>query len=236
MKKIAIAAAAATLLAATAAQADDSSNTQTSQNTAQTAGSWLFKAGVMSIIPDVSSSDLSSPSQPGTRVDVSSSSTRPAGGIAYMLTDNWSLEVPLAMPFSFNVKGDGTISGSGKIGDTKVLPMTLFVQYHLFKPDTTLRPFVGVGLTYAYFYSETGNGTLTGLTNPGGDDSTKLDIKSKFAPTPQLGLDWQMHNGWFAEAMLAKTFLKTKTTLSTGQTLDIRLDPWTAGVFVGYRF
>ncbi|MFT4045406.1 MAG: OmpW family outer membrane protein [Solimonas sp.] len=221
MKKTAIAAAAAILMGAFSAQA-------------QTAGSWLIKGGVMSIVPDVKSENLSAPSQSGTQVDTSSSSTRPAGGITYMFTDHWSVELPLAVPFSFDIKGAGTIAGTGKLGETKVLPVTLFVQYHFLDADATLRPYVGVGMTYAYFYDVTGNGTLSGLTDPGG--STKMDIDSKFAPTPQLGLDWQINDHWFAEAMVAKTFLKTSTSLSTGQTLDIRLDPWTAGLFVGYRF
>jgi len=200
------------------------------------AGAWLVKGGVMSIMPDTSSGDLSAPSQAGTKIDTSSSSTQIAGGIVYMITDHWSVEVPLALPFEFDIKGAGAVEGVGKIGDTKVLPATVFGQYHFFDANAKLRPYVGLGLTYAYFFDERGNGTLSGMTNPGGGVGTKIDIDSKLALTPQLGLAWHFDQRWFAEVMVAKTFLKTTSTLSTGQKIDITLDPVTAAGFIGYRF
>ncbi|WP_028081876.1 OmpW/AlkL family protein [Solimonas soli] len=202
----------------------------------ESAGSWLIKGGVMSIMPDSRSGDLSAPSQPGTKIDTSSGDTQLAGGIVYMITEHWSVEVPLALPFKYDIKGAGTIDGVGKIGETRAMPATLFAQYRFLGAGARLRPYVGLGLTYAYFFDEKGNGTLTGLTNPGGGEPTKLDIDSKFALTPQLGVVWHFNDRWFAEVMGAKTFLKTTSSLSTGQKIDITLDPWTAGAFVGYRF
>jgi outer membrane protein len=35
---------------------------------------------------------------------------------------------------------------------------------------------------------------------------------------------------------VSKTFLKTKTSLSTGQTIDTRLDPTSVSLAAGYRF
>ena len=199
------------------------------------AGSWIVKGGVMGIFPDVDSGDLSAPSQAGSRVDVSKSSVRPAGGITYMVTDHWAIELPLALPFEYDIKGAGTIDGVGKVGDTKALPATVFGQYHFGDTAQRLRPYVGVGLTYAYFFDERGNGTLSGLTNPG-YEPTKMNIDSKFAVTPQLGLAMRIDQRWFGELMVAKTFLKTDTQLSTGQEVSITLDPWTVAAFVGYRF
>lgn len=222
MNQHVIAAAALALLSAIPAHADG-------------AGSWIVKGGVMVITPEVDSGNLSAPSQAGTRVDTSKSSVRPAGGIVYMVTDHWAIDLPLATPFKYDIKGDGAIQGVGKIGDTKVLPATLFAQYHFGAAGQALRPYLGLGLTYAYFFDEQGNGTLTGLTNPGGEP-TDLDIDSQFALTPQVGLTYRFSGRWFAEAMLAKSFLKTETHLTTGQDLDLRLDPWTSSVYVGYRF
>ena len=40
-------------------------------------------------------------------------------------------------------------------------------QYHFMEAKSAFRPYVGLGLTYAYFTKETGSGALTALTNTG---------------------------------------------------------------------
>ena len=82
---------------------------------AQTAGSWLVRAGATQISPQVTSGDLSPPSFTGSKVDVRAD-TQLAGGITYMLTDHWAVDVPLALPFKHDVIGAGAIAGVGKIG------------------------------------------------------------------------------------------------------------------------
>jgi len=201
---------------------------------AQQAGQWLFRGGVMSIIPDVDSGDLSAPTVPGAKIDVEAATTL-AGGISYMVTDNWSVDLPLAVPLKHKIKGDGTIAGSGEIGTTKVAPVTIFGQYRFFEANAAFRPYVGLGLTYALFYDETANGTLTGLTNPGSSGTT-MKIKDRFGLTPQVGATYAFDEKWFVEGMLAKSILKTTTTLSTGQTIDTKLNPWTVGLYVGWKY
>ena len=41
---------------------------------------------------------------------------------------------------------------------------------------------------------------------------------------------------WFADASYTYTPLSTRNTLSTGQTLDIKLDPSSFSLAVGYKF
>jgi outer membrane protein len=211
----------ASLLWATAAQA-------------QSAGTWLGRIGATSVMPQVKSDELSAPSVPNTRIDVSNA-TSLGGGISYMLTDNWSVDLPLALPFKSKIKGAGAIEGSGEIGSAEVVPVTVFAQYRFREARATWRPYVGMGLTYANFINEKGNGTLTGLTNPGGP-GTNLKIKDKFALTPQIGATVFVTPKVFIEGLVAKSFLKTRSTLSTGQTIDVRLDPLTVGLYVGYRY
>ena len=62
---------------------------------AQSAGTWLGRLGMTTIAPQVSSGDMSAPSFPGTKSDVSSAS-QVSGGVTYMYTDNFSVDVPLA--------------------------------------------------------------------------------------------------------------------------------------------
>lgn len=202
---------------------------------AQAAGSWLVRAGVTNITPDVTSGDLSAPSLAGTKSDVGAS-TRLGGGITYIVNEHFSLDMPLALPFKHTLTGDGAIAGVGKIGEVKVLPMTLFAQYRFGEPTAAFRPYVGAGPTYAKFFKERSTATLSGLTGGTPANPTTLSVESKLVPTIQLGGTWTLNERWFVDAMVAKTFLKTRTTLSTGQTLDIKLDPVTVSVAVGMRF
>ena len=130
---------------------------------AQSAGSWLVRAGVTHISPEVSSGDLSAPSFANTKVDVLAD-TQLSGGITYMVTDHWAVDVPLALPFKHDTVGAGAIAGVGKIGEVKALPMTIFAQYRFLEADAKVRPYVGLGLTYAKFFKERGTAALTGLT------------------------------------------------------------------------
>ncbi len=201
---------------------------------AQSAGAWLGRIGATRIAPDVTSGDLSAPSLPGTKSDVEAA-TQLSGGITYMYTDHFAVDLPLALPFRHDLVGAGAIAGVGKIGDVKALPVTLLAQYRFLEAQAPVRPYVAAGPTYAKFFGERGSGTLTALTNPGGTP-TRLSIESRWGFTAQVGLAARINDTWFVDASLSKTFLKTRNTLSTGQTLDIKLDPVTVSVAVGMRF
>lgn len=201
---------------------------------AQSAGTWMVRAGATTVSPDVTSGDLSAPSFPGTKSDVDAD-TQLGGGISYMYTDNISVDLPLALPFKHKINGAGAIAGVGQIGSVEVLPMTVFLQYRFLEAGAKFRPYVGLGATYAYFFNEEGSGRLTALTNPGGPP-TKLSIDSKFVLTPQIGATLAVGDKWFVDVFYSKSMLSTKTTLSTGQTQDIALDPDSYGIAVGYKF
>jgi outer membrane protein len=130
---------------------------------AQSAGTWMARVGATGIYPQVSSGDLSPPAWPNTQTDVSSDWSL-GGGITYMITDNWSVDVPLALPFTHTLTGAGAIAGVGTIGTTKALPATLFAQYRFGDAKAAFRPYLGAGLTYAYFYDENATNTLNALS------------------------------------------------------------------------
>ena len=76
---------------------------------AQSAGTWMARVGVATIAPQVTSGYLSAPDYlGGTKADVSSDSQL-GGGITYMLTDNISVDLPLALPFKHKLIGDGAL-------------------------------------------------------------------------------------------------------------------------------
>jgi outer membrane protein len=199
---------------------------------AQQAGTWLARVGVTRISPDVSSGNLTAPSLPGTQADIRAD-TQLSGGFAYMVTDHWAVDLPLALPFTHEIVGAGAIAGAGKLGEVKALPVTLFGQYRFGAPAAKFRPYVGAGPTFVKFYHERSTATLSALT---AGSPTTLSVQSKLALTIEAGATFALNERWLLNALVAKTFLKTRTTLSTGQTLDIRSDPLTLTASLVYRF
>ncbi len=208
--------------------------TASAMASAQTARTWMVKGGYNNIQPDVSSGNMSASSLPGTKADAGSASNLTVT-VAYMFTDNISAELCLGLPHKHDVTGDGAIKGSGKIGTVEALPPTLLAQYRFLSPKSAFRPYVGLGLSYAMFQKETGSATLTALTNPGGTPTT-FSVDSAWGVSAQVGASYAFNEKWFADLSLIKTYLKTATHFSSGQNLDMRLDPLAVSVTVGYRF
>jgi outer membrane protein len=201
---------------------------------AQKAGSLSTSIGFTQIAPSVSSGNLSAPSLPNTQADINSN-TQVTGALTYMLTDSVGVHVPLGFGFKHKVSGAGAIAGVGTIAETKALPITLLGQYRFMEANAQFRPYVGGGISYVKFYKEHGTAVLTAITNPGGP-ATTVSFKSKLAPTIQLGGVYNINEQWYLEASYTKTFLKTTGTLSTGQTLDMTLDPNGYTMQVGFKF
>jgi outer membrane protein len=202
---------------------------------AQPAGSLIVRGGATQIAPDVKSGDLSAPAFAGTKADIKSD-TQVSGGITWMWTDNIALDLPLAAPFKHDIVGDGAIAGVGKIADVRALPITLFAQYRFFGANDSFRPYVGAGPTYAKLYKARSTAALTALTGGSPSNPTTISMESKLTFTVQAGLAWRITPQWSLDGFVAKTPLKSRATLSTGQTLDATIDPWTYSLGVGYKF
>ena len=205
-----------------------------SMASAQSTGTWLGRLGMTTIAPQVTSGVMTAPSFEGTKSDVSSAS-QVSGGVTYMYTDNISIDVPLALPFTHKLYGAGALAGAGQIGEVQALPMTVFLQYRFMEADSQFRPYVGIGATYAYFFNAKGGAALTAMTNPGGP-ATTINVDSKFTVTPQIGLTYTINDKLFVDAFYSKSMLQTRNTFSTGQTLDVTLDPASYGITIGTKF
>lgn len=201
---------------------------------AQRAGSWSASLNITKLSPVVTSGNLTAPSLPNTTATILAD-TQPTGAVNFMVTNNVAISIPLGLGFSHDVIATGAIAGSGKLATTKVLPITLLAQYRFMGTDAKFRPYVGAGLTYAKFYDTNGTGVLTALTNPGGA-ATTIGFESKLAPTVQVGMIFDLDKKWYIDVGYTKTFLSTRGTLSTGQTMDTRLDPDSYTIGIGYKF
>ncbi len=202
---------------------------------AQSAGQWTAKVGINKITPKVESGDISAPALPGSKGDVDSD-TKPVFVIAYGLTDNISAELDLGVPYKHTLAGAGAVKGIGNIGTVEALPPTAFLQYRFFEPKAMFRPYVGAGITYAYFRKATGSGQLTAITNIGTGTPTSFKIDNKVAGTIQVGLAYNINERWFADVAVTKSWLKTDVHFSSGQQQQITLDPQAVMLSVGYKF
>lgn len=205
---------------------------------AQSADTIMVRGGIISLQPSVSSGALSVPNfgpHNPTRIDVGGK-TQLGAGITYMATDNVALDIPLSTPFTHTITGDGAIAGVGKIGTVKALPVTLTAQYRFREPDAAVRPFIGAGLAYAHFFKQTMNGNFNGIAGGTYKEPVTVKTDSKIAPLLQLGVSVAIKDNWYAEASVAKSWLKTTSHLSSGQSISYRLDPFVYQLGVGYRF
>jgi len=201
---------------------------------AQSKGQLTVSVGANKITPKIKSGNMSAPALPNSKGAVSSD-TQPVMVFTYGLTDNISAQTALGTPYKHKIYGAGAIEGIGQIGEVQALPATAFLQYRFFKPESFIRPFVGLGATYALFMKEKGSGKLTALTNPGGEPTT-FKVKDKLTWSAQVGVAVNISERWFADVTVIKTKLATTTTFSTNQTQYMKMDPVATMVTVGYKF
>jgi outer membrane protein len=202
---------------------------------AQSAGQLAVSVGANQITPKVESGAISAPALPNSLGDVGKD-TRPLILVDYGVTDNITLELPIATPYKHTLYGAGSIAGTGKLGTVEAMPPTLFAQYRFFEPNAMIRPFVGFGITYAYFMKETGSGKMTALTNPGASTPTTFSIDNKWTYSGQIGATVNINEKWIAGASFVKTRLRTDVHFSTGQSQHMKLDPNAVMLTVGYKF
>ncbi|WP_019611663.1 OmpW family protein [Thioalkalivibrio sp. AKL7] len=195
----------------------------TAANADVSAGDWLLRGGLTHVAPksDNGNLDASGLGLSATApVDVGSN-TRPSGNITYMMTDNLGLELLVAIPFKHDLNVGGV-----DIGSTRHLPPTLSLQYH-FNTGTAVRPYVGAGINYTHFFDEdTADVTL-------GQD---IDLDDSWGAAVQAGIDFALDENWFVNAEVRWIDIETDVSLGGADLGTVKIDPWTFGMNVGYRF
>jgi outer membrane protein len=110
------------------------------------------------------------------------------------------------------------------------------LQWRFGEADAALRPYLGLGPTYARFYGSRSTAALSGITGGSPARPTTLEIESKWTASVQLGAAWRVAPRWQLDAAVSHTPLKTEGRLSTGQTLPMKLDPLSLSLGLAYRF
>jgi len=199
------------------------------------AGDWLVRGRVINISPNDDSGALnSSAGNLGEGVTVDSD-TVPELDITYMLAPNWGVELILGYS-EHTVSGEKEIASLGDVIDTKVLPPTLTLQYH-FMPDSNIRPYIGAGINYTYFFDEETAGETAGTAG------SKVKLEDSWGLAAQAGVDIALNDDWFVN--LDIKYIQIDTTakftniangaISTAE-IDADIDPFVYGIGIGRRF
>lgn len=200
---------------------------------AQSAGQILGRIGVTHVAPDSSSSNLTS-APLGSQVTVGSA-TQVSGGITYMVTDNVAIDVPLSLPFKHQINGAGSfLGGAGKVAETKALPITVLGQYRFGAANAQFRPYLGAGVAYEMFFKERSTALLSAATGGTPNNPTTVKFDDKFGVALQAGISVNISSKWFVDANVIYSPLKTRGNLSTGQTINVKLNPTVLSFSVGY--
>lgn len=181
------------------------------------AGEWLGRVGVYGVFPESNNLNLG----PGATIDVDNAYSL-GFNFTYMINPNIGVELLGALPF----KHDISLSGAGRIGETKQLPPVVSIQYHMM-PEGTVHPYVGLGLNYTNFFSEKTTGALSG-------NSLKLD--DSWGIAGQLGIDVDIAPNWFVNADLRYISIKSDAKLNGVGIGTVDINPWVVGLTVGTRF
>jgi outer membrane protein len=177
----------------------------------------------------------------------------------YFVTDNIALDLATGVPPKLKLYAQGTAAPFGPGGPTldfgslqplattRSWPPILFVKYFFGAAQSSLRPYVGIGVNYTWYSHTQLNpafaAALTQVAGPGGQ--AKASLSPSWNPAFNAGLSYNISKSWYATASLTYLPLKTNATVSAvaanGQAVltnktHITANPWITFVGVGYRF
>ena len=178
---------------------------------AQEAGTWTVGIGAHQVNPKSDNGSLV-----GGTLDVEvGSNVRPTITAEYFIRDNLGIEVLASWPFEHDID----INGLGNVGSTKHLPPTVSIQYHF--GEGKVRPFLGAGVNYTYFFSEDTNGALAG---------SDLELDSSFGLAAHAGLDFKVGDKGSVRVDARWIDIDTDVKLNGTGIGTVNIDPLVYGV------
>ncbi|EKT56224.1 outer membrane protein OmpW [Providencia sneebia] len=192
---------------------------------AHEAGDFIFRAGTATVRPNAGSSEV----LPGTGSFNVNNNTQLGLTFSYLITDNIGVELLAATPFEHKVGTPLT----GNIATVKHLPPTLMAQYYFGSKEDKLRPYLGAGVNYTFFFDEKFNNTgkSAGLSD--------LDLSSSWGVAAQAGMDYMLTDNWMLNASVWWMDINTDVKFKAGgeqHKVETRLDPFVFMFGAGYRF
>ena len=205
-------------------------------------GDILISARLLNITPDVGSNQVMSGGAPlaaPAGIDVDDGYSLGVD-ITYMVTNNFGVELMLDTSSKHDIQGTGNLAGV-TVGDVTVLPPSIIALWH-FMPSNNIRPYVGAGINYTMFFSESTTSQFTERldTVVPGTTSTGLSVDDTFGVIVQAGVDVDINKDWYASFDAKYLDLDTTATVQRNgvdtATVDFDLNPLILGVGIGKRF
>ena len=203
------------------------------------AGDFILRVGAVTVAPDESSSLISTVDTgalAGTKVGVGDN-TQVGLNFVYMLSDNIGAEVLAATPFEHDLTAVGLDQygfATRNLGTTDQLPPTLTLNYFLGDANSTIRPYVGLGVNYTTFFDKSLSSQARSELG-----ASSLDIDDSFGLAYRAGIDWSLSDNWMLNASMWKIDIDTEASFNSALgkvTADVDIDPWVYMISLGYRF
>lgn len=207
--------------------------------TAMESGDWLIRSRFATVYPDYQARTITYQGLPtqNSGTDMDESYTLEAD-ITYMIAKHWGVELSADSSSKHTLTADNRAFFpfvQKRIGETRLLPSALVVQYHLV-PDATISPYAGLGAHYALFFDEKLNSSLDANV----DDVSTLKFNDTVGLVAQVGADYNIDNDWVFNIDFKYLNIDTSAHLSStvlGKVdIDMDIDPWIIGFGMGRRF
>ncbi|EED35901.1 outer membrane protein W [Luminiphilus syltensis NOR5-1B] len=215
-------------------------------------GDFFVRAGAAMVDPNGDSDPIAIPGLglgpiPDTSVDVDDD-TQLGLTATYMFTANLGLELLASTPFKHDISADlgGAGLGTAPVGDTKHLPPTVSAVWYIAGSTDAFKPYLGVGINYTTFFSESVSGDLEALVGDlagaGGPVPLEMELDDSLGVAFTAGFDYAIDAQWHLNASVRWIEIDTEAEitnrdLGTIITVDsVDIDPWVYQINVGYSF
>lgn len=181
---------------------------------------WMVRLGGHNVDPTGGTSQLAGGALP-VEVD---SKFGPTFNIDYRLCKNFTVDLLGALPFTQDIKSNGT-----KIASVQHLPPVLGLQWHPLA-DQPFDPFIGVGLNYTWFMHKSTYAPLP--------PNTKLSLNNTWGFAAQAGLDYNIDRNWVVGVDVRYISIEPHASVNIlgGDIGKVKINPLAYGVTAGYRF
>jgi outer membrane protein len=203
------------------------------------AGDIIVRVGAASVRPEEESSTISTTATgalASTSVDANNN-TQLGLNLVYMISDNFGIEVLAATPFEHDLTAAGLdLYGfnTTDLGSSKQLPPTVTAQYYFGSAQSSVRPYIGIGVNYTTFFSkDLSRDAKTELA------ANSLDLDDSFGLAARAGVDFILSNNWILNASLWKINIETDASFDSALgkvKVGADLNPWVYMVSLGYKF
>ena len=157
------------------------------------------------------------------------------------LAPRWEVEFAFGVPPTTHTYGKGpatvgSVPYNGvEISTAKWFAPTVLVNYKLLDETYPVRPYIGAGINYVYFYDR--QSTAGGNAVSGGP--TSLSLPSSIGPAATVGVGWQVARHCTINASYSFTQVKTELSANTDgiiRTTHVSFGPQALVIALGYQF